>query len=233
MAANRVLIVEDRLIVANNLQDRLQKMGYSVLGIVSSGEEAIRSVRELQPDIVLMDIRLQGEVDGIQAAQEIRTHWAVPIVYLTGHADEATLQRAKLTEPYGYLLKPFDALGLHSTIEMALYRHAAETMVRQSEEKYRTLSGRLELQVEELEEQVRHAQKMEAIGQLAGGLAHDFNNLLSVIEMSGTLLQREINPEDPVRYDFALTRLGIRKDADLRLFPALGRGKTEAVRSGS
>jgi AmiR/NasT family two-component response regulator len=146
--ATRVLIVEDKIVVANNLQDRLQRMGYAILGIVPSGEAAIRSVMELQPDIVLMDIRLQGEIDGIQAAQEIRAGCDVPIIYLTGHADETTLQRARLTEPYGYLLKPFDALGLRSTIEMALYRHAAERRIRESEEKYRTRSDKLERRVE-------------------------------------------------------------------------------------
>ncbi len=139
LPAPRVLIVEDRFVVANNLQDRLQTMGYAVLGIAPSGKEAIRSTMELQPDILLMDIRLQGDMDGIEAAREIRAGCDVPIVYLTGHADEPTLQRAKLTEPYGYLLKPFDARELRSTIEMALYRHAAERRVRESEAKYRAL----------------------------------------------------------------------------------------------
>ena len=139
MPTPRVLIVEDRFVVAYNLQDRLQTMGYSVLGIAPSGKEAIRSTMELQPDILLMDIRLQGDMDGIEAAREIRAGCDIPIVYLTGHADEPTLQRAKLTEPYGYLLKPFNARELHSTIEMALYRHAAERRVRESEAKYRAL----------------------------------------------------------------------------------------------
>lgn len=146
MTATRLLIAEDKIVVANNLQDRLQAMGYSVVDIVSSGKEAIQLTKELRPDIVLMDIKLQGEVDGIQAAQEIRASCDVPIIYLTGHADEATLQRARLTEPYGYLLKPFDVLELHTTIEMALYRHAAERRVRESEEQYR---DELERRVEE------------------------------------------------------------------------------------
>jgi PAS domain S-box-containing protein len=135
----RLLVVEDDVIVANNLRDRLRGLGYTVCGIVFSGEEAIERVTEAHPDLVLMDIKLEGEVDGVAAAQELRVRFNTPVVYLTGYADEATLQRAKLSEPYGYILKPFEIRELHSTIEMALYKHAMEQRLKESEHKYRTL----------------------------------------------------------------------------------------------
>jgi PAS domain S-box-containing protein len=136
---SRILIVEDDVIVANNLQDRLGGLGYDVCGVLPSGIEAIEKVPELEPDLVLMDIRLKGDQDGIVTAQKLRRQFDLPVVYLTGYADEATLQRAKLSEPYGYILKPFEIRELHSTVEMALYKHAMEQRLRDSEQRYRTL----------------------------------------------------------------------------------------------
>src|SRR5512138_3812200 len=102
MTGIRVLITEDEAIVAKDLQHRLQDMGYEVLGISSRGEDAIVLADKYRPDLCLMDIHLAGEMDGIQAAQEIRTRFAIPVVYLTAYADEPTLHRAKFTEPFGY-----------------------------------------------------------------------------------------------------------------------------------
>jgi PAS domain S-box-containing protein len=136
---SRILIVEDDVIVANNLRDRLGGLGYEVCGIIFSGAEAIEKVPEVRPDLVLMDIRLKGDQDGIVTAQKLRKQFNLPVVYLTGYADEATLHRAKLSEPYGYILKPFEIRELHSTVEMALYKHAMEQRLRESEQRYRTL----------------------------------------------------------------------------------------------
>lgn len=136
---SRILIVEDDVIVANNLQDRLSGLGYDVCGILLSGTEAIEKVPLARPDLVLMDIRLKGDQDGIVTAQKIREQFNLPVVFLTGYSDEATLQRAKLSEPYGYILKPFEIRELHSTVEMALYKHAMEQRLRDSEQRYRTL----------------------------------------------------------------------------------------------
>lgn len=105
---SRVLIVEDRAVTANNLHDRLEALGYAVPGIASSGMEGVELAAKTRPDLVLMDIRLPGGMDGIEAAARIRQRWDIPVVYLTGHTDHATVQRAKVTEPFGYLLKPFD-----------------------------------------------------------------------------------------------------------------------------
>ena len=126
MARTKILVVEDERIVAKDLQRRLQRLGYTVCAIASSGQEAIEQVAQTPPHIVLMDIILQGPMDGVEAAEHIRARFNIPIIYLTAHADANTLQRAKATEPFGYLLKPFEARALQTTIEMALYKHQME-----------------------------------------------------------------------------------------------------------
>ena len=123
MAKAKVLIVEDNNIVVMELRDRLQDLGYAVAAAASYGEEAIEEAEKTHPDLVLMNIRLKGDIDGIEAAREIRDRLHIPVVYLTALSDKDTLQRAKMTEPYGYILKPFDEKELHSTIEMALRKH--------------------------------------------------------------------------------------------------------------
>jgi PAS domain S-box-containing protein len=135
----RILIVEDESIVARDVQLVLTNLGYTVLAVASSGKAAIRKTAELRPDLVLMDIMLQGELDGIQAAQQIHTLYDVPIIFLTAYADEKILQRAKITEPFGYILKPFEEKELYTNIEMALYKHRMERKLRESEERHRSL----------------------------------------------------------------------------------------------
>ena len=103
-----VLIVEDEAIVSMDLRYKLESLGYGVPAEIRSGEEAVDAAFQLRPDVVLMDIMLSGNMDGIEAAAQIRDQFDVPVVYLTAHADEATLERAKLTEPFGYLSKPVD-----------------------------------------------------------------------------------------------------------------------------
>jgi CheY-like chemotaxis protein len=124
MAKAHILVVEDESLVAKDLQIILRHLGYHVPVVVFSGEQAIRRVEEARPDLVLMDIRLKGALDGVEAAARIRSRCDVPVVYLTANADEATLERAKVTEPFGYILKPFEEHLLQSTIEMALQKHA-------------------------------------------------------------------------------------------------------------
>jgi PAS domain S-box-containing protein len=130
----RLLIVEDEGIVALNIQTRLEGLGYSVVASVSSGEEAIEVSGETRPDLILMDIKLDGKVDGIEAAAEIRRLFQLPVVYLTAYTNDETLNRAKLTEPYGYILKPFEARDLCTTIEVALYKYQMEQQLREREQ---------------------------------------------------------------------------------------------------
>ena len=143
MAKPKILVVEDENIVVMELRARLQNLDYAVVGIASSGEEAIRKTEQTHPDLVLMDIRLKGKMNGIQAAKVIRDRFATPIVYLTAFADDDTLQRAKATEPFGYLLKPFEERQLHSTLEMALQKHKLEAALRESQRRLRVYSDRL------------------------------------------------------------------------------------------
>jgi len=130
----KLLVVEDEGIVAKDIQIRLGNLGYEVAAVASSGEEAIQKAAETHPDLVLMDITLKGEMDGIEAAEEIISRYDIPVVYLTAHTDGKTLQRAKITEPFGYILKPFGEKDLYSTIEISLHRHKMEKKLKESEE---------------------------------------------------------------------------------------------------
>src|SRR6478609_185571 len=125
-AAHRILVVEDRRLIAADIENTLKKLGYVVVGSVSSGEDAISTSDRLRPELVLMDVRLRGQMDGIQAAEIIRDRLDVPVVYLTAYADEETILRAKKTTPFGYLVKPFNDRKLRATIEIAFYTHRME-----------------------------------------------------------------------------------------------------------
>ncbi len=128
-----VLIVEDERIVAEDIQRSLEYIGYRIIAVASSGEEALQALKKETPDLILMDIVIKGEFTGIETSSLIRSKHDIPIVYLTAYADEATLAKAKLTEPFGYIIKPYNTRELHSTIEMALYKHKTEKKLRESE----------------------------------------------------------------------------------------------------
>jgi CheY-like chemotaxis protein len=123
MAKAQILIVENDNIIVMELRDRLQSLGYAIVAVASYGEEAIDEAEKTHPDLVLMNIRLKGDIDGIEAAEEIRDRFDIPVVYLTALTDQDTLQRAKMTEPYGYIIKPFSERQLQATIKMALGKH--------------------------------------------------------------------------------------------------------------
>lgn len=133
MVRAKILIVEDENIVALNIQKRLTELGYAVTATIPSGETAIQLAAQNPPDLVLMDIKLKGSIDGIEAAARIRSRFQIPVVYLTAYADNETLNRAKLTEPYGYISKPFESRDLCTTIEVALYNHQMERQRRERE----------------------------------------------------------------------------------------------------
>jgi two-component system, LytTR family, response regulator LytT len=130
MSKTNILIVEDESIVAKDIQHSLKKLGYTVVGMCSTGEDAIRTAEEVKPDLVLMDIMLKGDMSGIEAAGQIREKLNIPVIYLTAYADESTLSKAKVSEPYGYIIKPFKEIDLHTSIEMAIYKHEKETDVK-------------------------------------------------------------------------------------------------------
>ncbi len=138
MAEIKILVVEDESIIAEDIQRSLQNLGYSVSAVVPSGERAIKKVEETSPDLILMDIVLQGKMDGIEAAEQIRSRFNIPIVYLTAYSDEKILERAKITEPFGYIIKPFKERELYINIEVALYKHKMEKKLLESKEWFST-----------------------------------------------------------------------------------------------
>ncbi|MDO8178012.1 MAG: EAL domain-containing protein [Undibacterium sp.] len=144
---SRVLIVEDESIVALDLQRRLVRLGYDVPRVAASHDQALKAVNDTFPDIVLMDINISGDIDGIDTAAKLD----VPVIYLTAYSEEKTLQRAKATKPYGYLVKPFSERELHATIQMALERHGVETRLRISENLLAVAYAKMEVGKRELE----------------------------------------------------------------------------------
>jgi len=136
MTDTKILIVEDEVIVARNIEKRLISAGYKVAGIASSAKEAIELAASLKPDLVLMDIKLKGKMDGIDAAKAIRNSYRLPIIYLTSYADEETFQRAKITEPFGYLIKPFELKELNRSVEMALYKNKINNELLENQQRY-------------------------------------------------------------------------------------------------
>lgn len=176
MNLKRILVVEDEIIVAEDIAFRLHRLGYAVSGIVFQGEDAIQHCQVNQPDLVLMDIVLKGAVDGIKAAEVIRENFQIPIVFLTAYADDKTLQKAVVTEPFGYILKPFKEKDLHTTIEIALHRHQVETKINQA--------------LETSEKMRKISQNQEKIqNQYVSMAAHELRRPLSTILLSADSLQ--------------------------------------------
>ena len=330
MTTPNILIVEDERIVAKGIEKHLKGLGYEVAGLASTGEEAVRLATEVQPDLILMDIHLGADMDGVEAANQIRTWLHIPSVFLTAHSDEATLRRAKVTEPFGYILKPYEERDLQTAIEIGLYKSRMERRLRENEQWLTATlasigdgviatdtSGRVRFMnlvaeqltgwtqadalgkdmrkvfqiVEEktrhpapnpvqgalekgqpttfdrdivlinrdgterplddsaapirdvnglvagavmvfrditerrrLEEQLRQAQKIEAIGRLAGGIAHDFNNIMAVIMWFGELLLSS-NPPAKQRQELVRNILDVGKQGAMlsRQIMAFGR----------
>ena len=121
-----VLVVEDESIVSKDIQYSLKKLGYNVVGVAATGQKAIDLCGEKLPDIILMDIMLKGDINGIEASTRIKETYNIPVIFLTAYADENTLSKAKVTEPYAYIIKPFKEIDLHTSIEMAFYKHSKE-----------------------------------------------------------------------------------------------------------
>ncbi|HEX9871482.1 MAG TPA: response regulator, partial [Candidatus Tectomicrobia bacterium] len=135
MTRPQIMVVEDESIVAEDMKAMLEGFGYAVPAVAFSGEDAVKKACDTHPDLVLMDIVLKGQMSGVEAVERIRAHCNIPVVYVTAYADEKTVRRAKVTEPFGYLLKPFDAKELQTSIEIALYKHQMEKKLHDSEQR--------------------------------------------------------------------------------------------------
>lgn len=164
-----ILIVEDELLIAENLSYKLEKLGYKTVGIVCSGADAIQRAGEMKPDLILMDIVIKGEIDGIEAAGIINQELDIPIVYTTAYADDETLQRAENTDSYGYLLKPFKERELHATIKIALRKHQEGVRMRK--------------------EIIFSATRIENESRFLSMIYHDLNTPLTTIQLSAEMLE--------------------------------------------
>jgi len=150
MTGAKILVVEDERITALDIQETLTDLGYQVSAVAASGEEAVQKALETRPDLVLMDVMLKGDTDGIEVAGQIRARLNIPVVYLTAYTDEHTLARAKPSDPFGYLIKPFNDQEMLATIEVALYKHGADEALRKA-------YGDLERRVQERTSSLRAA----------------------------------------------------------------------------
>ena len=192
-----LMLVEDERIVAFDLKRQLSGFGYHVGSVVASGEQAIRRADEVKPDLVLMDIHLEGRMDGIEAATEIRSRHRVPVVFLTAYAEEDTLSRALDSRPFGYLVKPCEGRELHATIQMALARHEDEMIIQESEERLQLALDAGSLGVLEWDPATNQLKGDAHLGLLFG------NRLLPLDETSDTFISR-VNEADRERVRAAL-----------------------------
>ncbi len=164
----KILVVEDEKIIAYDIKYCLEKSGYIVPAIAAYGQQAIEKAEEFRPDLVLMDVMLKGNMNGIEAAEEIVSQFNIPVIYLTAYSDESTLKKAKTTQPFGYILKPFEAVQLITTIEIALNKYQQEEVMREALEK---------------EKEMR-----EMKSKFISMVSHEVSNPLSTILMSTELL---------------------------------------------
>ena len=161
MAKTRILVVDDEDSVARYMQKKLESLGYAVPAIAFSGEEAIREAAATRPDLILMDIRLPGGLDGVEATGKIQARFNIPVVYLTAYADDETLQRAKISEPYGYILKPSNEVELQTTISIALYKHKMDSKLKESELALRKHTTELKAKNEQLQREISERKQAE------------------------------------------------------------------------
>ena len=183
------MIVDDEIIVASDLKIMLEEMGYRVIGVSSTGRDAIKKSKELKPDLVLMDIKLEGDMDGIEAAGIITSELYLPVIFITAHSDSNTLESAKKTDPYGYMIKPFDERDLKTTIEIALYKHAMEMELRESQAKLRNMSIRLN--------QIREEERIKIAREIHDGLG----NALAMMKFDLFWLRKKISGKSSVIHE--------------------------------
>jgi signal transduction histidine kinase len=222
MTNARILIVEDEILIARKIEQALRQLGHEVVGIAADAEMALQQVANAQPDLVLMDIVIQGEQDGITTAEQIRDRFQLPVVYLTAYTDDSTLERAKVTQPLGYILKPFNQQDLHVAIELALFRHQAEMDMQRRVTYSATLqsaqtNGKLQSQSEHL-----------------SMLSHELRNPLSIINFSATILEEshfEISEEKRQQYLYQIQSAAISMNQMLEDVLTLGQTESQQAQT--
>ncbi|MEW6600807.1 MAG: response regulator [Nitrospirota bacterium] len=188
MSKKRIMVVEDEGITAMRIKNGLEEMGYSITSTLHSGEEAVIKASEDKPDLVMMDIVLDGKMDGIEAAGQIRSLLNIPIIYLTAHADEKMLKRIKDTEPFGYISKPFDERELRVVVEIAFYKHEMEQILKEHKEE---LEIKVKMRTAELESAIERLQLAEKKLRLRAKELEESNTALKVL-----LKQRELDQQE-------------------------------------
>ena len=193
MTRPKILIVEDEWIIGSNIQEALVALGYGVTSIAQTGDAALEKARRESPDLILMDVKLQGEMDGIETAGKIQSFLNVPVIYMTSFTDEKTIERAKKTQPFGYIVKPFENGELRTAIEMALYKHRIETELKEKSRLLTELNATLENRVHEEIEKGRQKElmlvqqsKLAAMGEMMNAIAHQWRQPLNI---TGLLVQ--------------------------------------------
>jgi PAS domain S-box-containing protein len=239
MNKKNLLIVEDEGVTALEIQNKVEEWGYSVVGVLSSGEEAITVALDKRPDLILMDVVLKEKVNGIEAANIIKNSYDVPIIYLTAYDDEKTIEEAKITFPQAYLLKPFNDQELKLTIEIALYKHQMETRLKRSEETYRTLAENAKdiIFIISLEDRVDYVNKFAAnilgfepediVGKLRQNLFP-----MDISEKQRKSIDKAIETQSPVRSEIKMslpkgemwldTKIIPLKDKNDKIFAVMG-----------
>lgn len=172
----KIMVVEDERITARDIKKSLETLDYTVAAVVSTGEDAIEKAALEQPDLVLMDIVLKGEIDGIEAANKIRDRYNIPVIFLTAYSDDSTLERAGSSEPFGYLLKPFEDRELHTSIQIAMRRHRAEAKMHENLER-----------AENLKKQAENLAELKS--RYISITSHEFRTPMTTIQSSAELLQ--------------------------------------------
>lgn len=190
----RILIVEDESLVAQDLHNMLAALGYDVVAIVPSGERALAVIAATPPQLILMDIAIQGGMDGIETAAEIHRLYRLPIIFITALGDTLTVQRAKIAEPFGYLYKPFEQREIHAAIEMSLYKHAMETQLRESEASLRRSERKYREAGDQLQKLTRHLQDIREKERthLAHELHDELGQILTAMKMDASWLLSKI-----------------------------------------
>ena len=196
MNKTRILVVEDESIVAKDIQKTLEKLGYEVPATASSAASAYEKLEQIEPDLVFLDIKLKGEEDGIHIAGHIKEKYNIPVIFLTSYMDQETLDRAKVTEPYGYIVKPFSESDLKTTVEMALFKFSRDREVRDSEQRLANALGKVEEAIVVTDTEGRITYMNEKAGNLFGygvatAIGLDVFQLMAIEMEGGSGLKKE------------------------------------------